>query len=315
MYKLFLTGGTGFFGKALLKYWLCNNPFTEIHIISRDPQSFIQKNKNLINLLPLIFHEGNIKEPNSFPDISGITHIIHAATDSTLGPNLSQDEIYNQIVNGTINTLDFAVKKSIPNFFMTSSGGVYGSASNSVNKTFNGFLETDKLNGRGVYSESKIISEKIIFEYKEKYKINAVIARCFSFVGEDLPLNVHFAIGNFIKNALENKTIIVNGDGLPIRSYLYQADLARIITKLTLNKKQKNIFNVGSDQSISIKNLAYLIKDIVNPKLSVKILGIKDKNIKDSYYPNISRLKEEFPSEVFLNTKEAIIKTIDNLKI
>jgi len=315
MHKLFLTGGTGFFGKALLKYWLKNNPFKEIHILSRDPDSFIQRNRNLTGLLPVRFYSGDITHPNSFPDIEGITHIIHAATDSTLGPTLSEDEVYNQIVNGTRNTIDFAVQKSIPNFFMTSSGGVYGATKNYEENLFSGFLETDEMNGEGAYSEAKIFAEKIIDEYKDDYKINTTIARCFSFVGEDLPLNVHFAIGNFIKNALEGKAIVVNGDGLPVRSYMYQSDLARIITKLVLKEGGAGIYNLGSDEAISIKNLAYLVRDVVNPQLPVEILGIKDKNIKDFYFPNISKLKKEFPHEVFLNTREAIIKTINNLKI
>lgn len=58
-------------------------------------------------------------------------------------------------------------------------------------------------------------------------------------------LNIHFAIGNFIKDAMENRDIIIKGDGRPLRSYLYTADLVIWLLTMLLKSENKSIYNVG----------------------------------------------------------------------
>jgi len=294
--RLFVTGGTGFFGKALLRHWKDNpmaiSDLKNITFLSRSPDVFKKENKDLLSGLDITFHKGNIMEPDSLPKDVSFSHIIHAATDSTFGPQLSPLSRYLQIVQGTQNLLDFAIKTSAKKFLLTSSGGVYGlqpPEMSNIPESYCGM--PDPLSVNSAYGVGKRAAEHLVALYAEHYDFDFVIARCFAFVGEDLPLNVHFAVGNFLLNVLNGEDIIVNSDGKSIRSYMDQRDLAHWLSELTLKQTPSRVYNVGSSEPISIEELARLICLVTGSKSKVKILGRsvpgKDTQL-NRYVPDIS---------------------------
>jgi dTDP-D-glucose 4,6-dehydratase len=86
--------------------------------------------------------------------------------------------------------------------------------------------------------------------YDRTYALNTKIARCIAFVGSYLPMDKHFAIGNLLKDALTGNSIVINGDGSPIRIHLYSANLAVRHWRILLDGGSGDIFNVGGDKQI-----------------------------------------------------------------
>ena len=129
--KLLVTGGTGFFGRALLRRWIDDEKYgtslPEVTILTRSPESFLVRYPEFFGKERLSFHKGNILDYTSLPYNKIFTHILHGATQSTIGPSLQALQRYDEIVNGIRNILDYAVKNNVKRVLLTSSGGVYGS--------------------------------------------------------------------------------------------------------------------------------------------------------------------------------------------
>lgn len=316
---LFVTGGTGFFGKALLRYWQMNpeviKTYTQITLLSRNPDQFIAKYSNLLHNLNVSLHKGDIMLPQTLPSDSSISHVIHAATDSTIGPQLAPLDRYQQIVIGTQNLLEFAVRNEVKKILLTSSGGVYGPQPQDmleIPETYCGM--PDPLDTNAAYSVGKRAAEHLCALYADKHQIEVVVARCFAFVGQDLPLDVHFAIGNFIRDALNTNEIVVEGDGAPVRSYLHQDDLAHWLMVMLEKGQSGKAYNVGSDESISIADLAKLIRDLIAPAKEVKIKGKVDvNNEKNRYVPNLDIVRQTLGLRVSIPLQLAIAKTVSDL--
>jgi UDP-glucuronate decarboxylase len=312
--RIFVTGGTGFFGKSLIRYWEKANSHKSsctVCVMTRDPNSFLSKYPEFTKLPWLSFHKGDILHPSSLPKSEGFTHLIHAATDSTLGPQLRPLERYTQIVDGTRNLLDYAVTQKIPRFLLTSSGGVYGPQPQEMSQIPESFLGMpDPLNANNTYSVAKRCAEHLCALYQEQYGLEVVHARCFAFVGRDLPLDVHFAIGNFIRDALTQAEIIVGGDGTPIRSYMDQRDLAHWLSQLLVNGQAGQAYNVGSDQATTIKDLAHLVRDTLAPSKSVRILGQSlVQNFRNRYVPSTQKAQSELSLCLNFSLEESIKET------
>ena len=125
---------------------------------------------------------------------------------------------------------------------------------------------------------------------------------------------LHFAIGNFVHNAISNEDILIHGDGLSVRSYLDQNDLAEWI--LTICKKDNfdlSVYNIGSDEKIDIKSLANLVVKVSNKNINVKILNKKDNSLKKSVYiPDITKIKNTMNLEIKISLKESIKNMIEH---
>lgn len=292
---ILITGGTGFFGKALLRYLLGLgiDADTRLCILSRQPERFRSAYPDLVSSDQISFVQGDIQHRDSLPWDQSFTHVLHAATNSTLGPSLTPLCRFNQIVDGTRHILDLAVATGATRFLLTSSGGIYGPQPADLEAIPEDWSGSPALDVPvTAYSQAKRAAEHLSVLYRDAHGLETVIARCFAFVGQDLPLDVHFAIGNFIRDALEEEAITVRGDGLPLRTYLDQRDLSRWLWLLLMDGLDGETYNVGSDYVISIADLAYLVRDLLAPSKPVLVVGQSDwVATRNRYVPNISKIR------------------------
>lgn len=308
--KILLTGGTGFFGKALLRQRLnlINSADVEIAVISRNPARFMASHPELSGYQSIRFFKSDIQQRASLPWGDRFTHVLHAATDSTFGSSLTPLQRYDQIVDGTRNILDLAVATGASRFLLTSSGAIYGPQPQDLPFMSENWPGSPPLDDSiTAYGQAKRAAEHLCALYAEQYDLETVVARCFAFVGADLPRNVHFAIGNFIQDALASDSITVRGDGTPLRTFLDQRDLAHWLFVLLKQGKSGQAYNVGSDEVISIASLAYLVRDILAPDKLVDVLCQPDSGAsRNRYVPDVTKASRDLGLEVTIPLADSI---------
>ena len=311
--KFLVTGGTGFFGKALLRHYLSQDfvASSEIVVLSRNPDLFLASYPEFSGHASITFLQGDILQRDSLPWGYSYTHVLHAATESTIGPSLTPLQRYDQIVEGTRNILDLASTTGARRFLLTSSGAIYGPQPAdlaTIPEDWPGNLPL--VEPSTAYGQAKRAAEHLCALFREQHGLETVIARCFAFVGPDLPLNVHFAIGNFIRDALTADAITVSGDGTPLRTYLHQSDLAHWLFTLLEHGSPGQAYNVGSDEVISIAALAHLVRHILAPEKPVRILGQPAPGAaRNRYVPYIHKAHQELGLNVTIPLAEAIRRT------
>jgi nucleoside-diphosphate-sugar epimerase len=272
--RLFVTGGTGFFGCWLLETLLWANDHlgldASVVVLTRDGRAFARKVPHLASHPALTLHFGDVCA-FEFPN-GAFSHVIHAATGA--GPSLgSADRLleFDTIVNGTRRTLEFARRVHAARFLLTSTGAIYGRQPPELAN-----LPEDYAGGPApanpamAGAEAKRSAEMLCAVYADS-EIQPTIARCFAFVGPYLPLGGKFAVGNFIRDALAGGPICISGDGTPYRSYMYGADLAIWLWTILLRGESLRPYNVGSSVALTIRDLAGAVAQAVNPGAAIDV--------------------------------------------
>jgi dTDP-glucose 4,6-dehydratase len=147
------------------------------------------------------------------------------------------------------------------------------------------------------------------------HKYESKIARCFAFVGPHLPLNAHFAIGNFIKDVCNKTSIKINGDGSALRSYMYAADLAVFLWSIIFGGHHLTAYNVGSEEELSIRELAKAVQaaDTVAHG-PIQIGRPLSSSSPEQYVPSTRLAREHFRLHTLIPLSVSIHKTISWLK-
>jgi nucleoside-diphosphate-sugar epimerase len=312
--RLFITGGTGFFGCWLLESftWAVHRLGlnSQVVVLTRDPQAFQQKAPHLANHPAVHLWQGDVCSFD-FPD-GYFKYVIHAATEASakliaVNPLL----MLSTIVDGTKRTLEFAHECRTEDFLLTSSGAVYGTQPPALYRVTEEYLGGPNImEASSAYSEGKRVAELLCANFASE-TMRTKIARCFAFVGPYLPLDIHFAIGNFIRDGLRGKEILVKGDGATYRSYLYAADLAIWLWTILIKGKNCYPYNVGSEHALTIRDLAHLVAAQFHPSPAVRILGKPLPSISPSrYVPSCKRARDELCLESWISLPDAIQRTI-----
>jgi dTDP-glucose 4,6-dehydratase len=311
--RIFLTGGTGFIGCWLLESLRHANQRLALDIkvtaLTRNPLAFSKKAPHLAIDLNFKFIFGDVCD-FEFPR-DAFSHVIHAATDASAQLNEENPiQMFNTVVHGTRHVLDFAADKKLEKFLFLSSGAIYGQQPWELEKIPETFLGAPNcLDAKAAYAEGKRAAEMMCAIYAKQKGLHISIARIFALLGPYLPLDTHFAAGNFIRDAMQGKSIVVQGNGLPCRSYLYASDLTVWLWHLLVRGQANTAYNVGSDESTSIKQLAERTSTVL-AKGDYQILGASDSGWNlGRYVPDTQLINQELGLYKTVALDDAIKRT------
>lgn len=279
-----------------------------VFLLTRSIAKFQQASPEFANLDWLHLYQGDVCDAATLPWQLRFSHVLHAATDSTLGPQLTPLQRFDQIVTGTRNVLELSLACHAERFLNISSGAVYGTQPPELDQIPEVRLSMpDPLLPANAYGMAKRTAEHLGALFGAATGLQVVHARCFAFLGQDLPLDVHFAIGNFVRDALWGEAITVQGDGSPVRAYMDQRDLAHWLLTLLYRGETGQAYNVGSDQAINMAELAHLVRDVLAPSKAVQVLGqtvgVSGRNI---YVPSIQKARQQLGLALKHPLREAI---------
>jgi len=314
--QIFITGGTGFFGCWFLESFACANEHlgldASVVVLTRDPESFKVKMPHLASNKAIRFHVGDIRTFD-FPE-GEFEYIIHAAATSAVATYNNEDPLikFDTIVEGTRHVLDFAVQCGAKKVLYTSSGAMYGKQPSDVTHISEDNAGAPDLTDiNSVWGESKRVAELLCAYYAKKYNIEIKIARCFAFVGPYLPLDIHYAVGNFIRDGIAGGPIQVGGDGTPHRSYLYASDLMIWLWTILLKGESCRAYNVGSEEDMTISEVAQRVAGSFGKPVDVNIATQPVSNAAPNrYIPSTRRAHDELGLKQAVSFDEAIKRTI-----
>jgi len=316
MSHLLILGGSGFFGKSILDAYrrglLEDFDIDKISILSRRARDLQNTHSNLIDSsIDLI--DDDLLTCRVLPKAHIVIHAA-ASTDAARYALYPEDEERNVLLAvshfcGLARTYCQDSK-----IVFVSSGAIYGQYSSDieyVDEEYD-FKILDKVEkSKYVYTKAKRECETLIQELGLG-GIDVSIARCFAFVGKYLPRDQHFAIGNFIRDGLTRQSVVVKASSRVYRSYMHSDDLAYWLIKIaTIATQDTPIYNVGSDEAISIQDLGKkialyfgvdaTISPIINPHI-------------DRYVPCVNKAKIKLGLSLRYSLDQAINASIQAIK-
>lgn len=316
MANLLIIGGSGFFGKSildaykrgLLKSWNIES----IDIISRNAELLKISNPGLIGHNIRLLNM-DISNCSALPAADIIIHAA-ASTDASRYLSFPAEERAN-ILASTKNFCNIAraVYRS-SRIIYASSGAVYGQQPTKIEKITEDYplgLIEDMIEHKRDYAAAKRDAENEILKLGAD-GFDVSIARCFNFIGPYLPRDQHFAFGNFINDGIKGKKIIVNARHMVVRAHQHSDDLVNwLMTIAGVANPTCPIYNVGSERSIEVRDLAQLVANYFNVETSMQ--SIEGTKI-DRYVPSTQKIRKELGLNILIDLEEALDRTVWDIK-
>jgi len=315
-----ITGGAGFIGSHLAE-----------HLLEKGEKVYVVDDLStgsMENIYHLVGH------PNFFYEIDSILNerlmerivqrvdiIYHLA--AAVGVKLIVEEPIKCITTnilGTMQVLQLAYELGKKKVLISSTSEIYGKSNTTPFKE-----ESDRLLGpttklRWSYSTSKAVDEYLGLNYFIKKKLPVIIARLFNTVGPRQTGRYGMVIPRFVKQALTSQPITIYGDGNQRRCFINVKDVVDALFELSLHPKAiGKIFNLGSTEDISIKNLAFKIKELTqsdSPIIYIPYEEAYEEGFEDmlNRTPDISKIKNLINFNPKISLDETILSIIQYFK-
>ncbi len=302
MGKILVTGGAGFIGSCLVDRLLeRGHEVTVIDNLSSGKKENVNPGA--------VFVKGDLKDKDFVAEnVKGVEAVYHLAAnpDVRLGEENHEIHIRENII-ATHNVLEAMRVNKLDKIAFTSTSTVYGEAKVIPTPEDYGPLVTISL-----YGASKLAAESLIYAYSE-FGIHSWVFRLANIIGGR---SNHGVIPDFVKKLEKNpEELEVLGDGSQNKSYLHVEDCVGAILYAAENSREKvNIFNIGSEDTIKVKEIAELVIEKKSSEASIRYTGGKRgwKGDVPKFLLNIAKIKKLGWSPQY-NSRESVAKTIQEI--
>tara|TARA_R110000824_G_scaffold7807_3_gene35250 strand:- start:5641 stop:6603 length:963 start_codon:yes stop_codon:yes gene_type:complete len=307
--RVLVTGCAGFVGSHLTEH-LVNRGDTVYGI----DNLLTGQEKNIGNLHSFI--EADISKTNDMKDI--IKQIINEGPIDLIY-NLACPASPDHYIKHSLKTLDtcyLGTKNILDAAFLTNSMVIHTSTSEVYGNPDHSPQEEDyygsvnSFGPRACYDEGKRVAEALIYEYIRLYRLDIKIARLFNTYGPRMAINDGRVISNFICAALENRELLLYGNGLQSRSFCYVSDTIHALLGLAETTKLNKPVNIGNPDEKTIYNIAELIIAMTDSKSGIMAVAHK-KDDPLQRCPNIERINMLLNWKPEITLTEGLKKTIE----
>lgn len=298
--KILITGGAGNVGGALARYLVkdSNLKITILDNLSTGSYSKLPskeyKNWSFKNI-----------DVNDFDQLSSaiasenFDYVFHYAAVVGVKRTLDNPDLVLGDVDGIKNILELSKNSSVKRVFFSSSSEVYGEPV-EIPQTEHG----TPLNSRLPYAIVKNISEAYLRSYKQMFDLDYTIFRFFNTYG---PLQSNdFVVSKFIRQAMNNEDITINGTGTQTRTFCFIDDNIEATSKCMYEDLMLNdVMNVGDDNEVTILELASLVIDVVGNKVNIVHKPALKEGDMMRRKPDITKMKRVIGKDL-INLEEGI---------
>ena len=247
--KYVVTGGAGFIGSHLTKILV-----EQGHKVTVIDNLHTGKKENVESIKEkIIFVKGDILDNKLLNEtIMDVDGVFHQAALASVQDSFSKPDEYNEVnVNGTENILKLA-KKNDFKIVYASSSSVYGNPESIPIK------ESDNTNPINPYAETKLRKEELAIKYS-KMGVKVIGLRYFNVFGKGQSREYAGVLKLFLEKIRDGLAPKINGDGTQFRDFVYVEDVARANIMSMKSDVDHEFFNVGTNTSITILDLAKTI--------------------------------------------------------
>lgn len=295
-----VTGGTGFIGSNI-----CNMLLKEGFNVNIFDNNFRGKFKRIDtkNKKNFKFFKGDIRNKKellkSFNKVDAVIHLAYVNGTKYFYKNPTL--VLDVAIKGLMNVIDLSIKKNIKEIYIASSSEVYQTPFKVPTDENEMMKIPNVMNPRYSYGGGKILSELVGINYGRKYFKKLIIFRPHNVYSEDMG-NEH-VIPEFIKKFknLKNKNFKIIGTGNEIRSFIHIDDFVNAFRIIMKKGKHLNIYNIGTNEKVKIRDLAKKLSSIFNKKIKIikSSSHVGGTNIR---IPNIKKIKKlGFKQTISLN--------------
>lgn len=273
--KVVVTGGAGFIGSHIVEYWSKQN--ADVLVLDNLRSGF---EKNLNGFKNVTFVKGSITDKDVvFSVLENADYVHHLAAMISVPESVENPfECVSINVNGLLNILEASAKHKIKKIVHSSSAAVYGD--NPVSpKTI-----SMKPEPKSPYGITKLDGEYYLQSYLENFGLQTISLRYFNVFGprQDPKSQYAAAIPIFVNNALQNKEIIIYGDGEQTRDFIFVKDVVAANVLAATTENVNGTFNVACGSAISINQLVKLVLELTNSKSKIRYEKERAGDIKHS---------------------------------